>query len=130
MLGHAPIVKMRLAGRCPKIVFVNDFPTPESKDWHNPGSAYHEVWEPDHATVQIDSGDRIEMLDLRFLKGLTVSATGSTEARAKAIFEACKRAGATTVAAVHAIGLGTPFVRDGWCDVYRSTNENKERKHG
>lgn len=120
MLGHLPIIKMRSKGKRPSIVFVNDYPTPEAKDWHNPGAAYGQVWEPDHATVQIDTGDHIEALDLRFLKGLTVSATGRTEARAKALFDACKRAGAKTVAAVHAIGLGTMRVESGWTEIYHA----------
>ena len=120
MLGHLPIIKMRSKGRCPSIVFVNDYPTPEAKDWHNPGAAYHEVWEPDHATVQIDDGDNIAALDLRFLTGMTVSVTGRTEARAKALFEACKRAGAKTVAAVHAIGLGTLQIESGWTEIHHT----------
>lgn len=120
MLGNLPIIKMRSKGKRPSIVFVNDYPTPEAKDWHNPGSAYGQVWEPDHATVQIDEGDNIAALDLRFLTGLTVSATGRTEARAKTLFEACKRAGAKTVAAVHAIGLGTTRVESGWTEIYHA----------
>lgn len=126
MLGHLPILKMRSKGKRPSIVFVNDYPTPEAKDWHKPGAAYHEVWEPDHATVQIDADDRIEALDLRFLKGLTVSATGSTEERAKALFAACKRAGATTVAAVHAIGIGTLHVKDGWTEIFHAQQQQQE----
>lgn len=120
MLGHLPIIKMRSKGKRPIIVFVNDFPTPEAKDWHNPGAKIGQVWEPDHATVQIDEGDNIAALDMRFLTGLTVSATGRTEARTKALFDACKRAGATTVAAVHAIGLGTLRVESGWTEIYHA----------
>lgn len=129
MLGHIPIIKLRLRGIRPSIVFINDFPTPEAKDWHNPGAAYGEVWQPDHATVQLDSGDRIEQLDFRFVAGLTVSATGSTEARAKTLFNACIAAGAKTVGAVHAIDLGTARVKSGWTDIYHaSTTDNQEAK--
>lgn len=120
MIGHHPIIKMRSKGKRPSIVFINDFPTPEAMDWHNPGAAYKQVWEPDHATVQIDDGDRIESLDFRFLNGLTVSATGSTEARAKALFTVCIAAGAKTVAAVHAIGVGTNNVESGWTEIYHA----------
>lgn len=126
MLGHLPILKMRSKGKRPSIVFINDYPTPEAKDWHNPGAAYKQVWEPDHATVQIDEGDHIESLDMRFLAGLTVSATGRTEARAKALFDACKHAGAKTVAAVHAIGLGTLQTKDGWCEIFHAQEKHKE----
>ena len=126
MLGHAPIIKMRLNGKRPSIVFINDFPTPEAKDWHTPGAKYSQVWAPDHATMQVDAGDRIEALDLRFLTGLTVSATGSTEARAKALFAACIAAGAKTVAAVHAIGLGTNNIESGWTEVYHAKQQQRE----
>lgn len=126
MLGHAPIVKMRLAGKRPIIVFINDFQTPEARDWHIPGVKYKEVWEPDHATIQVDAGDKIEALDLRFLTGLTVSATGSTEDRAKALFAACIAAGAKTVAAVHAIGLGTNNIESGWTEVYHAKQQQRE----
>lgn len=131
MLGHLPIIKMRMAGKRPKIVFINDFPTPEAADWHKPGAAYGQVWVPDHATVQIDPSDRIEALDLRFVAGLIVSATGSTEARAKALFEACKHFGATTVGAVHAIDLGQYHVKSGWTDIYHAQQQQpKEAVNG
>lgn len=126
MLGHLPILKMRSKGKRPSIVFINDYPTQEAKDWHNPGAKFGQVWEPDHATVQIDEGDNIASLDLRFLTGLTVSATGRTEARAKALFDACKRAGAKTVAAVHAIGLGTFQIKDGWFEIFHAQEKRKE----
>ena len=126
MIGHLPILKMRSKGKRPSIVFVNDYPTPEAKDWHNPGAPYDQVWEPDHATVQIDEGDRIESLDLRFLTGLTVSATCRTEARAKALFDACKRAGVKTVAVVHAIGIGTIQTKDGWCEIFHAQEKQQE----
>lgn len=126
MIGHYQIIKMRLEGKRPSIVFINDFPSPEARDWHNPGAAYGEVWEPDHATVQIDSGDFIPGLDLRFLTGLTVSATGRTESRAKALFDACKRAGAKTVGAVHAIGIGTYHVESGWSDIFHADKQALE----
>jgi hypothetical protein len=126
MIGHHPIIKMRSKGRRPSIVFINDFPTPEAMDWHNPGAAYKQVWEPDHATVQIDETDRIESLDFRFLNGMTVSATGSTEVRAKALFAACIASGAKTVAAVHAIGLGTLRVESGWTEIYHAQKHQQE----
>ena len=69
MNGHEKIIAMRQAGKAPKIVFLNDYPC--NTDWFENG---------DHATVFISQLDDPKTLDLRFLVGLTVSATGSTVA--------------------------------------------------
>jgi hypothetical protein len=100
MRGHEKIVEMRKNGMTPKIVFINDFPCEQSRDWHNPGQRYGEVWRPDHATVST-AGDALSSLDLRFLVGLTVSISSESEGRAKALFAKAKECGATTVAACH-----------------------------
>lgn len=109
MHGHLPIIAMRKTGIAPKIVFVNDFPCQTSRDWHNPGAKYGELWPADHATIST-AGDSISSLDLRFLVGLTVSITTYTESRAKAIFEKAKHFGAKTVAATS--------LETGWTDVF------------
>lgn len=96
MRGHEGIIAMRKAGKKPGIVFLNDYPC--STEWMNAR---------DHATVDV-SGDQPEWLDLRFLIGLRVSITGATEKRAKRLMDACKRAGAVTVAA------GAPVPKDGY----------------
>ena len=87
MRGHEKLIEIRKAGRKPKIVFINDYPC--RTDWFTTG---------DHVTICV-AGDDINSLDLRFVVGCMVSATGDTETRAKQLLEACKRAGATTVAA-------------------------------
>jgi len=125
MRGHAPILRMRLAGRRPAIVFLCDFETQSSKDWQNPGERYGEVWAPDHATVQIDENESIGLLDLRFLNGLRVCVSGRTEQRAKALFEACKKAGATTVAASHAYFVNPHRCQSGWTEIW-----HKDVQHG
>ncbi len=88
MRGHEPIIAMRRSGKRPGIVFLNDFPC--KTDWAEYG---------EHATVQILPGEAIEALDLRFLVGLTVAASGSTDERARKLLEACKTAGAKTIVA-------------------------------
>lgn len=98
MRGHEPIIQMRMAGRAPSIVFLNDHPTPEAKDWINPGEKFGQVWEPDHATVCIH-GEPLSSIDLRFLTGLRVSISADDMARAKSIFARVKLVGAKTVAA-------------------------------
>ena len=123
MRGHSPILRMRLAGTRPRIVFINDFPTADAKDWHSPGEKYGQRWAADHATVQIDATDRIASLDLRFLAGVTVSASGSTESRAKELLEACKAAGAATVAATHVIFANPYRCESGWTEVWHQEAE-------
>lgn len=118
MRGHAPILRMRLAGKRPTIVFLSDFMTQVSKDWHNPGERYGEVWPADHATVEIEPTENIATLDLRFLAGLRVSISCNSEANAKAFAEACKRAGATTVAAVHCYPVNHSRFVSGWTEIW------------
>lgn len=113
MKGHDNIIAMRRAGQRPALVFINDYPC--AVDWLD---------RMDHATVDV-SGDQPEWLDLRFLVGLRVSITGSTEKRAKRLMEACKRAGCVTVAA------GAPEFRNGrwwesWGEVWHKPSEDKE----
>lgn len=123
MRGHAPIIRMRLAGRRPKIVFVNDFRCETSKDWHDPGASIGQHFAPDHATVQIDPTDNIALLDLRWIAGMTASVTGSTEARAKALHKACINAGAAVVASTHAQIDEHHRVVSGWTEIYRKETE-------
>jgi putative intracellular protease/amidase len=86
MRGHQKVIELRKKGYKPAIVFLNDYQTP--------------AWALDGTTVDI-SGDLVEGLDLRFLVGLMVSTGATTETRAKAILEACKRAGASVVGVCH-----------------------------
>lgn len=90
MRGHQKLIELRQGGFCPPVVSLNDYST-------DPAIA-GEVF--DGTTVEI-AGDDIEALDLRFLVGLRVSTGAATEKRAKAILEACKRAGASMVACCH-----------------------------
>ena len=78
MHGHLPLIAMRKRGIKPGIVFLNDYPCETSKDWHNPGEEFGESWGLDHATV-CTVGDVIQLLDLRFLVGMRVSITSTTE---------------------------------------------------
>ncbi len=108
MNGHEKIIAMRQAGKAPKIVFLNDYPC--NTDWFENG---------DHATVFISQLDDPKTLDLRFLVGLTVSATGSTVKRAQELFEASKQAGAKTVAATDFKPFAKNRFETTWCEVYR-----------
>lgn len=114
MRGHEPIITLRQAGKKPVIVFLNDYPC--ATDWPRFG---------DHATVDV-SADQPEWLDLRFLIGLRVSITGASEKRAKRLAEACKRAGAQTVAACVASHVGGGRFEPGWCDVWHKPADKRE----
>jgi hypothetical protein len=107
MKGHTELINLRNAGISPKIVFLNDYPC--KTDWHIQG---------DHATV-CTSGDLLSSLDLRFLVGLTVSISATTESRAKALFAKAKWFGAKTVAACHIQDGVHPWKQNGWCEVHR-----------
>lgn len=106
MKGHEEIIKLRLLGKKPEWVFINDFPC--QTDWmlHN-----------DHATVCVD-GEPIKTLDLRFVVGLKVSIAGSTEERAKALFDLCLKNGARIIAGTHIKNNLHPLDQDGWTEVH------------
>lgn len=104
MRGHEKLIALRRAGKRPAIVFVNDFLCPT--DWFETGDR--------HVTVSV-AGEALNRVDLRFLVGLTVSATSFEEARARDLLSACQRAGAAVVGAGHVNGN-----ESGWCEVWRN----------
>ena len=112
MNGHEAIIRMRQNGKKPSFVFINDFPC--STDWEQHG---------DHATVCID-GDDIDLLDLRFLIGLKVSCMSKSERRAKAIFEACKAFGATSVGCTSIDDKKRAWEQDGWSQIWHAEKTN------
>ena len=112
MRGHSKIIEMRKDGQAPKFIFINDYPC--KTDWFE---------NCDHATVCV-SGDALYNLDLRFVVGLRVSISASTEGRARVIMEMAKEAGAITVGA----GVTAPGVplwtQSGWSDIWHKGGEN------
>lgn len=106
MKGHEDIISLRRARQAPAMVFINDYPC--KTDWLRERAA---------ATV-CTHGDVIQMLDLRFLVGLKVSISSDSEVRAKALMEACRNAGAHTVAACHVQEGRQPWQQSGWCEVW------------
>lgn len=116
MRGHEAIIELRRRGVSPGTVFINDYPC--DTDWFNPGAKYGQVWPSDHATV-CTADDAIELLDVRFLVGLTVIACSESESRAKALFERAKSSGAKTVVAFHTVGSTRRDTKTGWHEIYR-----------
>lgn len=104
MRGHDLIIRNRMAGIRPVVVFMNDWPClPLAFE--------------DGNTVSTD-GEPVDLMDLRFVVGLVVSISSESETRAKQLFEACKAAGATMVAACHQHS-GLPVEQKGWAEVWK-----------
>jgi hypothetical protein len=107
MRGHEAIIELRRNRMAPPFVFINDYPC--DTDWLQDRAG---------STVCV-AGDHIPALDLRYLIGLKVSISSESEARAKALFDACKAAGARTVAACHIKPERRDWEQDGWATVWR-----------
>ncbi len=100
MYGHEPIIRMRMRGIKPNVVFISDFPCAVSRDWSNPGKKYGQVWPADNASV-CTHGDSMSSIDMRFLVGLRVHISATTKERAKALFDKAKAAGAAMVVSTY-----------------------------
>lgn len=106
MHGHENILALRSEGKVPKIVFLNDYPC--KTDWFEHG---------ENATI-CTAGEPISSLDLRFLVGMTVSISATSEKRAKALFNKVIAAKAKTVAACHTQLDVQPWQQTGWAEVH------------
>lgn len=91
MRGHEAIVRMRLRGLSPGVVFVHDdLPTGDDQ-WRR----WAELGEV--ATVELAATDRPKSLDLRFCVGLSVMLNGRDQSRVMAACAAFVAAGASRV---------------------------------
>lgn len=100
MRGHEPLIALRRRGLRPALVDIDLEPCP----WRN-----WSTW-PEWTTVpqiEVQPGDSIQLLDLRFLVGLTVQVSGFNGPRVLALADACKAAGAARVLAFVQQQLGT-----------------------
>lgn len=92
MRGHEPLIALRRRGLRPALVDIDLEPCP----WRN-----WSTW-PEWTTVpqiEVQPGDSIRLLDLRFLVGLTVQVSGYDGPRVWVLADACKAAGAARVLA-------------------------------
>lgn len=117
MHGHEHLIDLRKQGQKPSMVFLTDFPVDDDYKWWELGEhpevcVYHDV--PERA-------------DLRFLVNLNVCITASSKARAKAFFEACKAAGATTVSTCYFPTNQDNYFRLYTKDGFDKTTEDKHR---
>lgn len=110
MRGHEAIIALRLKGKKPGFVFLNDWDC--ETNWTEHG---------DHATVCIATDDP-DTADLRFLKDLRVSISSHSESRAKAFFARCIENEVEAVAAMHVKPEQKPWAQDGWAEVWNGRN--------
>ena len=108
MKGQDEIIRMRMNGLKPEWVHIYDFPYPT--DW------LEQEMTPSICT----DNDLIKTLDMRFLINLKVCVSSCSEKRAMALFEACKQAKVTLVAAAHVQTDKPTWKQDGWTGIYNA----------
>jgi hypothetical protein len=118
VIGHIPLIELRKSGVRPEVVYLSDEVSQIVRDWHAPRTLTGKRMVPHAPHIAILPEDRLQTLDLRFLVGLDVRISSDDETRAKAMFEACKRAGASRV-----VGCQTQPDRhytdqSGWIEIY------------
>jgi hypothetical protein len=118
MQGHTALIAMRKTGIKPAAVYVSDEVTQLTRDWHAPVTLTGKPMEQHSPCIAIEATDRIRSLDLRFLVGLVVFVSGETEARAKEMFEACKRAGAVRVIGCHTATNRKQANPNSWIEIF------------
>jgi hypothetical protein len=99
---------MRKKGLAPEMVNIDDY------DFASPLALWEEH---EHVPTVCVHNDALEMLDLRFLIGITVNISSASEERAKMLFSLCKKARAGQIMASHSIRKGEVF-NTGWMDFY------------
>lgn len=117
MKGHEALVKLRKLGKKPNtFVFLEDWPLTDKTglDWASPGKQFGQKWGMDTPTISIH-GDDLNGLDLRFLVGLMVLCSSPSESRAKALLNACVKAGAVYVVASH---VDVNSKQPTWAEIY------------
>lgn len=107
MKGHEGLIRMRMNGEAPRVVFINDYPC--ITDWEK----YAE-----HVTI-CTADDAIKTLDMRFLVDMTVLVSSTSEKRAKELLEACKQYGAKKVVSAHLLETKNDWEQDGWMEIWQ-----------
>lgn len=108
MRGHEPLIKMRMSGKAPQAVFIDDHKSLNCNDWHLFG---------DMPTVCVD-GDNLQDIDFRFAVGLIVNISSFSEQRAKALFSIAKHAKARVVTSCVLIPNAPHWKQTGWSEIY------------
>lgn len=98
MIGHMPLVALRIAQKRPKAVWI--WVGTRHKEWASSWHLYSDLLA--HPWITVEPQDRIPQLDLRFLVGLQVHIDG--EDTVDRIFDthlACMKAGVRDVFTYH-----------------------------
>lgn len=108
MIGHQPLIKMRMAGKAPQFISIEDHRSLNANDWHE--------WN-DSPVICIDKDD-LHSLDLRFVIGLTVLFTSFNEKRAKAIHQQLIDNKARVITSSVLLAGEPHFRQTGWSETY------------
>jgi hypothetical protein len=98
VIGHMPLIRIRMARKAPKAVWVwvgigRDF-------WASHWEEFSDLY--DHPEVVMEAKDNPKFLDLRFMKNLQVHVDGNeSTARILDVHVACLKAGAKDVFTFH-----------------------------
>jgi hypothetical protein len=108
MIGHLPLINMRMSGQAPKYISIEDHKSLNAHEWHE--------W--DDFPVICIAKDDLFTLDLRFAIGLTVFLTSFDERRAKAVHQKLIDAKARVITS-SVLLPGQPYFRQtGWSETY------------
>ena len=108
MIGHQPLIKMRMSGVAPQYISIEDHLSLNAHEWHE--------WD-DSPTICIAKDD-LHNMDLRFVVGLTVFLSSFDEQRAKAVHQKLIDAKARVITSCVLL-LGQPHFRQtGWSEIY------------
>ena len=108
MIGHLPLIKLRMAGIAPQYISIEDHRSLNAHEWHE--------WD-DTPTICIAKDD-LHTLDLRFAIGLTVFMSSFDERRAKAIHQKLIDAKARVITSCVLLPGEPHFRQSGWSDIY------------
>jgi hypothetical protein len=108
MKGHEPLIRLRMAGKAPAFISIEDHKSLTSHDWH----LYNET-----PCINVD-GDELHNLDLRFCVGLIVNISSFSENRAKTLLSIAKQAKARVITSCVLIPNAPHWKQTGWSEIY------------
>ncbi len=108
MIGHDALIKMRMSGKAPQYISLEDHKSLNAHDWHE--------W--DDSPVVCVNKDELHNLDLRFVVGLTVFLSSFDEQRAKALHQKLIDCKARVITSTVLLPGQPYFLQDGWSEIY------------
>jgi hypothetical protein len=108
MKGHQPLIQMRMAGKAPQSVSIEDHKSLNAHDWHLFG---------DIPCINVD-GDELHSIDLRFCVDLIVNISSFSETRAKTLLTIAKQSKARVITSCVLIPNAPHWKQTGWSEIY------------